>query len=105
MYDLVIVGGGIAALCAALATPEGSRVVVIDKGEARAGSSPLAQGGIAAAVGPEDSPELHAKDTIRAGAGICDEETVGDICDEGPRVIAWLRELGCDFDTGTDGRF
>jgi L-aspartate oxidase len=103
MYDLVIVGGGIAGLCAALATPEGARVVVIDKGEARAGSSPLAQGGIAAAVGPEDTPELHAADTIKAGAGICDEHTVKDICAEGPRAIAWLQELGCDFDRGPNG--
>src|SRR5437870_6491625 len=103
MYDLVIVGGGIAGLCAALATPKGARVVVIDKGEARAGSSPLAQGGIAAAVGPEDSPELHAQDTIKAGAGICDEQTVKDICAEGPRAIAWLEELGCDFDRRSDG--
>jgi len=103
MYDLVIVGGGIAGLCAALAAPEGSRIVVIDKGEARAGSSPLAQGGIAAAVGPEDSPDLHATDTIKAGAGICDEQTVRDICAEGPRAIAWLQELGCSFDRGNDG--
>jgi L-aspartate oxidase len=103
MYDLVIVGGGIAGLCAALAAPQGARIVVIDKGEARAGSSPLAQGGIAAAVGPEDSPDLHAADTIKAGAGICDEQTVRDICAEGPRAIAWLRELGCDFDRDPDG--
>src|SRR5256885_11469757 len=103
MYDLVIVGGGIAGLCAALATPDGARVVVIDKGEARAGSSPLAQGGIAAAAGPEDAPELHAQDTIKAGAGICDEQTVKDICAGGPRAIAWLQELGCDFDRARDG--
>src|SRR5438093_3171020 len=103
MYDLVIVGGGIAGLCAALATPEGARVVVIAKGEARAGSSPLAQGGIAAAAGPEDSPDLHAADTIKAGAGICDEQTVRDICAEGPRAIAWLQELGCDFDRDPAG--
>jgi len=103
MFDLVIVGGGIAGLCAALAAPDGARIVVIDKGEARAGSSPLAQGGIAAAAGPEDSPDLHAADTIKAGAGICDEQTVRDICAEGPRAIAWLQELGCDFDRAPDG--
>jgi len=102
-YDLVIVGGGIAGLCAALAAPEGARIVVIDKGEARAGSSPLAQGGIAAAVGSDDSPELHARDTIDAGAGLCDEPTVRDICAAGPDAIAWLQALGCTFDLAPDG--
>src|SRR5882672_523481 len=71
-FDLVIVGGGVAGLCAALAAPEGARIAVIDKGEAGAGSSPLAQGGLAAAMGPEDTPDLHASDTIAAGAGLCD---------------------------------
>lgn len=103
MYDLIIVGGGIAGLCAALAAPRDARLVVIDKGEASAGSSPLAQGGLAAAVGPEDSPELHAKDTIVAGAGICDEDVVADICSEGPRAIEWLVSMGCGFDREPDG--
>src|SRR6266498_4539962 len=103
MYDLVIIGGGIAGLCAALAAPEGACIVVIDKGEAGAGSSPLAQGGLAAAVGPEDSPELHAKDTILAGAGICDETVVEDICGEGPGAVAWLRARGCSFDLDEHG--
>ena len=97
-YDLVIVGGGIAGLCAALAAPDGARIVVIDKGEAGAGSSPLAQGGMAAAVAVADSPALHAADTIAAGAGLCDEPTVRDICSAGPGVVAWLTSLGCDFD-------
>lgn len=101
--DLVIVGGGIAGLCAALNTPPGSRIVVIDKGEAGSGSSPLAQGGLAAAVGPADSPDLHAADTIAAGDGICDEDVVKDLCTEGPAAIAWLRDLGCDFDLADDG--
>jgi L-aspartate oxidase len=102
-YDIVIVGGGIAGLACALSAPEGTRIAVVDKGEAGAGSSPLAQGGIAAAVGPEDSVELHAADTIAAGAGLCDEEVVRDICGEGPAVVAWLEELGCRFDRSPDG--
>ncbi|MGH2793530.1 MAG: FAD-dependent oxidoreductase, partial [Actinomycetota bacterium] len=102
-YDIVIVGGGIAGLACALSAPAGTRIAVVDKGEARAGSSPLAQGGIAAAVGPEDSVELHATDTIAAGAGICGESMVRDICGEGPDVVAWLGSLGARFDRGSDG--
>jgi L-aspartate oxidase len=97
-FDLVIVGGGVAGLAAALSAPEGARVAVVDKGEAGAGSSPLAQGGLAAAVGPEDSPELHAADTLAAGAGIADAAVVADVCAEGPDVVAWLVKLGCEFD-------
>ena len=102
-YDLVIVGGGIAGLACALSAPPGSRIVVVDKGEAGAGSSPLAQGGIAAAVGPSDSPDRHADDTIAAGGGICDEPVVRDVCAEGPGVVAWLESLGCRFDRADDG--
>ena len=102
-YGIVIVGGGIAGLACALSAPAGTRIAVVDKGEAGAGSSPLAQGGIAAAVGPEDSVELHASDTIAAGAGICDEAVVRDICGEGPDVIAWLESLGARFDRAPDG--
>jgi L-aspartate oxidase len=103
--DLVIVGGGIAGLACALAAPRGARIVVVDKGEAGAGSSPLAQGGIAAAVGPDDSPERHAADTIASGAGLVDEAVARDICAEGPDVVAWLVSLGCRFDRRPDGAF
>lgn len=103
VYDLVIVGGGVAGLCAALSAPADATIAVIDKGEAASGSSPLAQGGLAAAVGPEDSPELHANDTVAAGAGLCDREVVADICGEGPDAVAWLRDMGCDFDRAEDG--
>ncbi len=102
-YDIVIVGGGIAGLACALSVPAGSSIAVVDKGEARAGSSPLAQGGIAAAVGAGDSPDLHASDTIAAGAGLCEEAVVRDVCAEGPGVIAWLEGLGCRFDRAEDG--
>ncbi|MFY9586112.1 MAG: FAD-dependent oxidoreductase, partial [Actinomycetota bacterium] len=102
-YDIVIVGGGIAGLACALSVPGKARIAVVDKGEAGAGSSPLAQGGIAAAVGPNDSPDLHASDTIAAGVGLCDETVVEDICAEGPGVVAWLEDLGCRFDRSEDG--
>ena len=102
-YDIVIVGGGIAGLACALSAPVGTSIVVVDKGEAGAGSSPLAQGGIAAAVGADDSPERHATDTIAAGDGLCDEAVVRDVCAEGPDVVAWLTALGCNFDHRGDG--
>lgn len=102
-YDLLVVGGGVAGMAAALTAPRGARVAVIDKGESGAGSSPLAQGGMAAAVGPDDSPSLHARDTIAAGAGLCDEAVVEDLCAEGPDVVAWLQSLGCAFDRAPDG--
>ena len=92
-------GGG----CAALAAPEGTRIAVVDKGEAAAGSSPLAQGGLAAAVGPEDSVVLHAADTLAAGAGIAEEAVVRDVCAEGPDAVAWLLKLGCAFDRDDAG--
>jgi L-aspartate oxidase len=58
---------------------------------------------MAAAVGPDDSPERHAADTIAAGAGLCDEAVVADICSGGPGAVAWLASLGCDFDRAGDG--
>lgn len=103
IYDLVIVGGGVAGLCAALSTTESASIIVIDKGEAGAGSSPLAQGGLAAAVGPDDTVELHVQDTMRAGAGLCEEQVVRDICLEGADAVAWLSELGCAFDADEHG--
>ena len=102
-YDIVIVGGGIGGLACALSVAGKANIAVVDKGEAGAGSSPLAQGGIAAAVGPGDSPDLHASDTIAAGAGLCEEAVVRDVCAEGPGVIGWLEELGCRFDRAEDG--
>lgn len=101
--DLLIIGGGIAGMCAALEAPAGARIVVLDKGEAEAGSSPLAQGGMAAAVGPGDSPELHASDTIAAGAGLCVDDIVRDICAEGPLAVSWLRSRGVLFDLDARG--
>lgn len=102
--DLLIIGGGIAGLCAALEAPPTARIIVVDKGEAGAGSSPLAQGGMAAAVGPLDNPQFHAEDTIAAGAGLCDQAVVHDFCAQGPSVVAWLESLGVVFDRDDTGQ-
>jgi L-aspartate oxidase len=109
--DVVILGAGVAGLYAATCLPEGLDVVVVDKGSGDgSGSSPWAQGGLAVAVGRDDSPELHAADTIRAGDGLCDPLAVQVLVDEAPVCLADLIALGARFDrepghedaTGTD---
>ena len=67
-------------------------------------SSRLAQGGIAAAVGGDDAPLLHEKDTLSAGAGLCDVAVVRQVTEDGPDVIARLLARGVGFDRDADGR-
>ncbi|HEY6538196.1 MAG TPA: L-aspartate oxidase [Candidatus Dormibacteraeota bacterium] len=99
-YDLVVVGSGIAGLFAAVkAARAGLRVAVLTKATMQECSSRYAQGGIAAAVDPTDSPELHAADTLAAGRGLCDPEAVRALVEEGPGRIRELIELGVHFDT------
>ncbi len=99
-FDLVVVGSGSAGLFAAVkAARAGLRVAVLTKASLRECSSRYAQGGIAAAVDPGDSPRLHAADTLAAGRGLCDPEAVRTLVEEGPRRIHELVELGVRFDT------
>lgn len=101
--DVLIVGAGAAGLYCALHLPEGCDVVVVDKGVKGQGSSPWAQGGVAAALGAGDSPELHAQDTIRVAAGHADVASVEVLCGEAPECVLELAELGCAFDRSADG--
>ncbi|MEX1045914.1 MAG: FAD-dependent oxidoreductase [Actinomycetota bacterium] len=101
--DVCIVGAGIAGLFAACSLPPGTSIAVVDKGVEGEGSSPLAQGGLAAAVDPGDSWELHLKDTISAGAGLVDERAAEIVCREAPGAVEALIDLGCDFDRLPDG--
>ena len=96
---MVIVGSGIAGLVAALTAADRARVAVVTKGALEEGCSRWAQGGIAAAVAPDDSPELHRADTVAAGRGLCDEAAVGVLVEEGPRRVRELVEWGVGFDT------
>ncbi|HVS84923.1 MAG TPA: FAD-dependent oxidoreductase [Gaiellaceae bacterium] len=99
-YDLVVVGSGIAGLTAALTAADEASVLVLSKGSLDSTSSYAAQGGVAAAVGPDDDPELHAADTLAAGRGLCRESAVDVLTNEAPERIAGLRALGVSFDEG-----
>jgi L-aspartate oxidase len=101
--DVLIVGAGAAGLFCALHLPDETDVLVVDKGPAGRGSSPWAQGGVAAALGPDDSPELHAQDTLRVAAGHGDPAAVAVLCSEAPDCVLELAELGCEFDRTEEG--
>ena len=101
--DIVVIGSGVAGLMAALHASHREVVVVSKSEHAAGGSSPLAQGGIAAAVGPTDSPVNHARDTMEAGAGLCIEEVVRAVTREAPERIDELLELGAVFDRSPSG--
>jgi L-aspartate oxidase len=96
--DLLVVGSGIAGLTAALtAAALGADVVVVSKGALSSSASYHAQGGIAAACGADDDPDLHACDTIRAGRGLCRPSAVATLVEEAPARIDDLRALGVRF--------
>jgi len=110
--DVVVIGSGIAGLTAALQvrsvlSATGSHaagsVMVVTKDSLSAGSTQWAQGGIAAALGPGDTPEQHQHDTLVAGAGLCDEEAVRALVTEGPAAVRELIALGTQFDHAEDG--
>ena len=98
-YDYIIVGSGIAGLYTALLAKEQGSVLVITKGSIDDCNTKYAQGGIAAAIGKGDSPELHFKDTMATGDGLCDEEAVRILVNEAPGRIAELVNFGVPFDT------
>jgi len=101
--DIVVVGSGIAGLTTALKARRAGTVLLVTKTELDAGSTRWAQGGIAAALGPGDSPADHLTDTLVAGAGLCDEEAVRVLVTEGPDLVRELVELGTRFDRDNAG--
>ncbi|TET73666.1 MAG: FAD-binding protein, partial [Dehalococcoidia bacterium] len=98
-YDYIIVGSGIAGLYDALLAQELGSVLILTKGSIDECNTKHAQGGIAAAISSLDSPELHLRDTMAAGAGLCDPEAVHILTEEGADRIADLVKFGVPFDT------
>jgi len=103
--DVVIVGAGLAGLFAALKLAPMHVTVLAAAPLGKGAASGWAQGGIAAAVGPDDSPALHAADTIAAGDGLVDEEVARFVTEEGPARIADLVAFGVPFDRDPQGHF
>ncbi len=102
--DVIVIGSGIAGLTAALtARRKNLSVLLLTKDVLSTGSTAWAQGGIAAALGPEDSPEQHFQDTLEAGAGLCDENSVKTLVQEGPSAVKKLINLGATFDLDSSG--
>ncbi len=98
-YDYIIIGSGIAGLNTALLAARHGSVLVVTKGRIDDCNSRYAQGGIAAAIGSGDSATLHQRDTLEAGAGLCDPDAVAVLTGQGPDSISSLIEWGVPFDT------
>ncbi len=96
--DFVVLGGGIAGIRAAIELSRDGHVLVLTKDDLFESSTEYAQGGIAAALGEDDEVTLHLHDTLRAGDGLCREEAVRILVEEGPRQIHQLIEWGMRFD-------
>jgi L-aspartate oxidase len=97
LYDVLIIGSGAAGLTVALQLDPTLRVALISKATLQGGASWLAQGGIAAVIDKDDSAEAHIADTLIAGAGLCHEDAVRFVVENGPAAVQWLIDSGVDF--------
>src|SRR5215211_5741580 len=102
--DVAVVGGGAAGLYVALRAAEaGAQVTLISRKPLAESASFWAQGGLAAALAPDDSPARHAEDTLNAGRAACRTGAVEVLAREAPEAVAELQRLGVRFDTEPDG--
>lgn len=101
--DTLVIGSGVAGLRAALAAAEHGEVIVVAKDELEKTNTAWAQGGIAAVLAADDSPDQHVADTLAAGAGLCAPDTVRTLVEEGPREVEHLVSIGMRFDREPSG--
>jgi L-aspartate oxidase len=101
--DFLVIGSGVAGLRAAIALAEVGQVLVLTKADPGESNTGYAQGGVAAAFGGDDSPELHARDTMDAGDGLCRREAVDVLVHDGPRYVQELLDWGAAFDRDSSG--
>jgi L-aspartate oxidase len=97
LYDVLIIGSGAAGLTSALQLDKSLNIALISKSSLQGGASWLAQGGIAAVFDENDSADAHVKDTLVAGAGLCHEDAVRFVVENGPEAVNWLIEQGVTF--------
>ncbi len=98
VVDFVVIGSGIAGMYTALHLASAGSVSLLTKGKLISGSTLYAQGGIASAIGDRDNPDFHFQDTVKAGAGMCNEQAVRILTSEGPERIKELMRLQVPFD-------
>lgn len=101
--DVVVLGSGAAGLAAALAARPVRKVLIVTKDTLDAGSTAWAQGGLAAVLDPGDTFAEHVRDTLQAGAGLCEEDAVRQLVNDAPTAVSYLESLGAAFDPGADG--
>jgi L-aspartate oxidase len=104
-FDFLVIGSGIAGLTFALKVAKTGSVAIITKKDRAESNTNYAQGGIAAVTGSDDSFELQARDTLRAGAGLCKEDVVRTIVSEGPALVRELIEFGVRFSERAPGQY
>ncbi len=98
IFDVLILGSGLAGMSLALRLADTHKIALVTKRELLDGASAWAQGGIAAVLGKDDSPENHIKDTHIAGGGLCNDAAVRFVVEHGKRAIEWLVDHGVAFD-------
>ncbi len=102
-WDVVVIGAGAAGLMTCLELPSNLKVLLVNRNTSKSSSSRWAQGGISAVIRPEDSFDSHAEDTLKAGCGLCDVDSVNMLVEKAPRCVARLQKLGMEFDRDSHG--